>query len=89
MMYPVTFSLPEKTLRAAELLAQQRGYISLQEYVVDFLRGETEFSVQMNPELREALQIGLDDAAAGRVHGLSEVESYLDQQAQNWRAKQK
>lgn len=66
-MHPITINLPDNTFRAAEQLAQARGYLNVQEYLVDWLESETECETPMTPALRAALEEGEADVAGGRV----------------------
>lgn len=71
-MHPITIKVAETTYNAAREKARSRGYLSVEEYVSDWLENDAAFEVSMTPEMAEALDEGIADSHADRVISLEE-----------------
>lgn len=72
LMHPITIKVAESTYNAAREQATSRGFLSVEEYVSDWLENQEALEMHMTPEVALALEEGLADIREGRVISVEE-----------------
>ncbi|MEO7716234.1 MAG: hypothetical protein ABIY70_08520 [Capsulimonas sp.] len=83
-MHQVTIKIPESTYNAARQAAESRGYLSVEEYVSDWLENTASMEMSMTLDLANALEEGFADSRANRVLSLDEHNARHAEQRDQW-----
>ena len=83
-LHPVTIKLDESTYNAARVIAENRGYFSLEEFVSDLLEAESAKVLRMTPDLEAAINEGLKDSQSGNVITAEEHKRRFDEHRAKW-----
>ena len=81
---PVTIKIDEATYNRARLIAENRGYFSLEEFVSDLIETESAKVLRMTPELEAAINEGLKDSESGNVITAEEQKRRFDEHRAKW-----
>ena len=89
-MLPITIKVAETTYNAAKEKAERRGYLSVEEYVSDWLEHDSAPDIPMTPKLELALEQGLADSRDNRVVSREELDLRHEERRAQWiKAQQK
>ena len=83
-MLPITIKVAETTYNAAKEKAERRGYLSVEEYVSDWLEHDSSPEIPMTPELELALEQGLADSSDNRVVSREELDLRHEERRAQW-----
>jgi hypothetical protein len=83
-MHPVTINVPDKTYKAAKEIAESRGYISVEDYVSDWLEKDAAFEIAITPDVSSALEEGLADITIGNTMSLDEHKKRHTERRNAW-----
>jgi len=82
-MRPITIKLNESTYSVVKQNAEMRGYLSVEEYISDWLEIDAA-AIPMTSEHASAIELGIADVKAGRVMTLDEHRQRHAERRATW-----
>ncbi len=83
--------MPDEIYAQAVKVAEASGFGSVEEYLSARVRDEVSWNAGdvpdsfFTPEILAAIEEGMADADAGRLHSLDEVKAHFKQKSKEWR----
>jgi len=83
-MHPITIKIEDTTYDVVRLNAERLGFLSVEEYVSDWLENDAAFEISMTPKLAQALEEGIADSREGKILSLDELNRRHEEYKAAW-----